>query len=136
MHNKSFFITLGLTALTSLACLSINLSPSFSQSNSAAQPNKVTFFCRDVFDSASSEKIPATVAWIPERKGNVRMIGWKSEYFNKGGWKPEERCHTVTKKFQQLYSQSHLNYLTYGMVNGSTVICGVANQEETCNRDK
>lgn len=134
MQNKSFFITLGLTALTSLASLSVNLSPSLSQSTaSESQPNKVTFFCREKFDTASGEKIPATVAWVPERKGHVYVIGWKSEYFNKGGWTPQERCQQVTKKFQEAYEQGRLNYLSSGKNQGYPIICGLANQGESCN---
>jgi len=135
MQNKSFVITLGLTALTSLANLSMNLSPSLSQSTSSeSHPNKVTFLCREEFDTASGEKIPATIAWIPERKGHVYVIGWKSEYFNKGGWTPEKRCQEVTKKFQAAYEQGHLNYLFYGKgEKGYPIICGLANQGESCN---
>ncbi len=135
MQNKSFFITLGLTALTSLASLSINLSPSLSQSTSSeSHPNKVTFFCREKFDTASGEKIPATIAWIPERKGHVYLIGWKSEYFNKGGWTPQKRCQEVTPKFQAAYEKGHLNYLYNGKSEkGYPIICGLANQGESCN---
>ncbi|MHC5833119.1 MAG: COP23 domain-containing protein, partial [Nostoc sp.] len=91
---------------------------------SESQPNKVTFFCRQIFDKASGENIPATVAWVPERQGNIRFIGWKSEYFNKSGWTPEKRCEKVTTKFQESYDQGRLNYLTYGIFNGSPIICG------------
>lgn len=134
MQKQSFIISLGLTVVTSLTSLAVSLSPSFSQSNSAtSQPDKVTFFCQPMFDAASGERIPATVAWIPERKGHVRFIGWKSEYFNKSGWTPEKRCQEVTKKFQEFYAQGRLNYLSYGKRNGNPVICAFANQGETCN---
>lgn len=134
MQQQSFFIGLGLTALTSLASLSVSLSASFGQSTtSESQPNKVTFFCRQIIDKASGENIPATVAWIPERQGHIRFIGWKSEYFNKSGWTPEERCQKVTAKFQESYDQGRLNYLSYGTTNGYPIICGLANQGETCN---
>ncbi|NJR73695.1 MAG: hypothetical protein HC773_08450 [Scytonema sp. CRU_2_7] len=134
MQQQSFFIGLGLTALTSLASITVSLSPSFSQSTaSESQPNKVTFFCRQIMDEASGEKIPATVAWVPERKGHVRFIGWKSEYFNKGGWTPAKRCQKVTQKFQDFYEHGRLNYLSNGKVNGYLVICSLVNQGETCN---
>ncbi|MHC5937078.1 COP23 domain-containing protein [Nostoc sp.] len=134
MQRQSFFIGLGLTALTSLASLSVSIYPGFGQSTtSESQPNKVTFFCRQIFDKASGENIPATVAWIPERQGNIRFIGWKSEYFNKDGWTPEERCEEVTAKFQQSYDQGRLNYLSSGIVENYPIICGLANQGETCN---
>ena len=134
MQRQSFFIGLGLTALTSLASLSVSIYPGFGQSTtSESQPNKVTFFCRQIFDKASGENIPATVAWIPERQGNIRFIGWKSEYFNKSGLTPEKRCEKVTTKFQQSYDQGRVNYLSSGITNGYPIICGLANQGETCN---
>ena len=134
MRQKSFFIALGLTVITSQACLIINVYPGFSQStNSEPQSHQVTFYCRQILDKASGEQIPATVAWVPERKGHVRFIGWKSEYFNKGGWTPQERCDQVTQKFQESYNQGRLNYLSYGKLNGYPVICGLTNQGETCN---
>lgn len=134
MQKQSLIIGLGLTVLTSFTSLVVSISPSFSQSNSAAsQPDKVTFFCQPMFDAASGKRIPSTVAWVPERKGHVRFIGWKSEYFNQSGWTPDERCQKVTQKFQEFYTQGRLNYLSYGKVNGYPVICGFANQGETCN---
>ncbi|MCF4968351.1 COP23 domain-containing protein [Nostoc sp. CMAA1605] len=133
MQKQALFIGLGLTVITSLSSLFVSLSPSFSQSNSAkSQPYKVTFFCQPMFDAASGERIPATVVWIPERKGHVRFIAWKSEYFNKSGWTPEKRCQEVTKKFQESYDQGRLNYLSHGKRNGIPVICA-ANSGETCN---
>ncbi|MBR8840578.1 MAG: COP23 domain-containing protein [Stigonema ocellatum SAG 48.90 = DSM 106950] len=82
---------------------------------------------------ASNSRIPATVAWIPERQNHVRFIGWKSSYFELNGLNPQKRCEIVTEKFNQLYSQRHLNYLTSGKVNNYSVICGLASQGENCN---
>lgn len=132
MQQQSFFIGLGLAAVTSLA--TINLPANFSQSTAAeSQSNKVTFLCQSMFDAASGERIPATVAWVPERKGHVYFIGWKSEYFNKGGWTPVERCQKVTQKFQEFYEQGRLDFLSSGKSKGHSIICGLANQGETCN---
>ncbi|MBD2303888.1 COP23 domain-containing protein [Nostoc sp. FACHB-190] len=133
MKKQALFIGLGLTVVTSLSSLVVNISPSISQSNYAkSQTGKVTFFCQPMFDAASGKRIPATVVWIPERKGHVRFIGWKSEYFNKSGWTPEKRCQEVTKNFQKLYDQGRLNYLSHGKRNGNSVICA-AKSGETCN---
>ncbi|MBR8840279.1 MAG: COP23 domain-containing protein [Stigonema ocellatum SAG 48.90 = DSM 106950] len=134
MQRKALLVGLAITVLTTVATLTVSIVPSFSESQpSEAKPNQVTFFCREVFDQASNSRIPATVAWIPERQIHVRFIGWKSEYFERNGWTPQKRCATVTEKFQQFYSQGRLNYLTYGTVNGYPVICAPANPEETCN---
>ncbi|BAY42197.1 hypothetical protein NIES2111_65930 (plasmid) [Nostoc sp. NIES-2111] len=134
MQIKSLLIGLGLTSLVSLSSSVISLSPSLGQSTTTeSQPDKVTFFCKEKFDEASGKRIPVTVAWVPERKGHVYFIGWKSEYFNKGGWTPAQRCQKVSQKFQEFYYQGRLNYLSSGKHQGYPIICGVANQGETCN---
>jgi len=128
MKLQSFCTALGLTALT----LSVSTFPGFSEDNSSAnQPNQVTFFCQEVFDSASGEKIPATVAWIPERQAHVRFIGWKSEAFPQ--WSPKKRCQVVSEKFQKYHEAGLLNYLTTGKNKGFPVICVAKTNQETCN---
>lgn len=134
MQRQLFFIGLGLTALTSLTTLVTSIYPALGQSNSSnAKPDKVTFLCKEIFDKASGEKVPATIAWVPERQAHVRFIAWKSEWFGKSGWTPQKRCENVTQKFQQSYEQKRLNYFSYGMNNGYQIICALANQGETCN---
>jgi hypothetical protein len=134
MQKQSLLIGLGLTVFTSLSSLVFSLSPSFSQTNSSpSQPKKVTFFCQPTFDRASKERIPTTVAWVPQRKGHVRFIIWKSEYFTQSGLTPEQRCQKVTQKFQEFYDQGRLNYLSLGKNNGYPIICGLTNQTEPCN---
>lgn len=135
MQKQSFFIGLGITTFTVVAILNLSINPTFSQSNNSTnQVSTAKFLCKQVYDEASGEKIPATVAWVPERKGHVYFIGWKSEYFNRGGWSPEKRCQKVTEQFQKLYDQRRLQYLTHGISNGYPVICA-ANQRENCNKD-
>lgn len=134
MQKQSLLIGLGLTIFTSLSTLVSSVSPSFSQANSSpSQPKKVTFFCQPTFDRASGERIPTTVAWIPERKGHMRFIIWKSEYFTQSGWTPEQRCQKVTQKFQEFYQQGRLKFLSLGKNNGYPIICGLTNERETCN---
>jgi hypothetical protein len=83
-----------------------------------------------VFDRASGGKIPATLAWIPQRSGNVRIIGWKSEYFSK---RSPVRCEEVTKKFQEAYNQGRFNYLTTGRAKGYPIICSVSRSGDPCD---
>ncbi|PAX52176.1 COP23 domain-containing protein [Brunnivagina elsteri] len=133
MQRQLSSIALALTALTSAATLAISISPAFSQPVATnSQPNKVTFLCREIFDKASGDKIPATVAWIPERKGHISLIGWKSQALPPH-ITPQKRCEIVTQKFQQFYDNGSLNYLTHGINNGYPVICSIPNQGETCN---
>jgi hypothetical protein len=129
MKLQSLSIFLGLTTLT----LTMSINPGLSQDNASAQPNQVTYFCQEIFDQASGEKVPATIAWVPERKGHVRFIEWKSEYFVKGGWTPQKRCQEVSKKFQKFQELGRLGNLTTGKNNGYSVVCAVASYEETCN---
>ena len=103
--------------------------PTFSQDRS----NQVTFLCRQVLDPAIGEKRPATVAWVPERKSHVLIVGWKSDYVPK--WNPEKRCQTVTPKFQAAYDSGRLNYLAVGEVNNNQVICAIADLGEECNNN-
>jgi hypothetical protein len=129
MQYKSVCAILGLTTFT----LAAATTPTFSQgNNSVNKSNQVTFFCDKTFDAASGEKIPATFAWVPERKGNVRVIVWKSQFFESSGWTPTKRCQTVSPKFQAFYESGQLNYLTTGKINGYVVICSPKAKED-CN---
>jgi hypothetical protein len=132
MKRQLLSIALGVTTLTSVVTLTNTIFPAFSQANSSnSQSDKVTFLCKEIFDPASGEKIPATVAWVPERRGHVRLIAWKSEIFP--NFTPQKRCQVVTPKFQEFYDQGLLNYLTYGTNKGYPVICSIPNQGESCN---
>lgn len=120
---------LALTSLVLTSTLTVNLDPSVAQSNPSDQ---VTFKCVQIHDPASNKKIPATIVWIPERKENVRLIGWKSEYFDKT-LSADQRCQKVTQKFQTKYDNGDLQYLTLGENNGYPIICGVKNKGDRCN---
>jgi hypothetical protein len=131
MKLQSLSTFLGLTTLT----LTMSINPGLSQDNASAQPNQVTFFCQEIFDPASGEKVAATIAWNPEGQGHLGFIGWKSEYFVKGGWTPQKRCQEVSKKFQNFYEAGRLNRLTTGENKGYSVVCAVASDEQSCNGD-
>lgn len=132
MQRKLF--NLGLAALTSAASFAVSL-PAVSQNTSTSQPNKVTFFCREGLDKASGKNIPFTVAWVPERNKHVRIIAWKSEFFEKAGWTSQERCQKVTERFNKMYDTGRLNYFGSGANNGYPIICGLLNKEDTCNAE-
>jgi Circadian oscillating protein COP23 len=124
-----YTLSLALTSAIALPLLSLT-SPAFSQTKGPAQ---ITFFCKDVYDQASGQKIPATFAWIPERQGNISVVGWKSQYFAKKGWNAQKRCADITPKFQQAFDAGRLQYLTTGTTNGYPVVCAIAKQEDACN---
>lgn len=99
-------------------------------------PDQITFFCTDVHDSASGSKIPATLVWIPERQGNIRIIGWKSEFFSRFGWDPQKRCEAVTPKFQEFYNAGKLKYLTTGYVKGYPIVCALSQENDACDESR
>jgi Circadian oscillating protein COP23 len=122
------------TSITLASAIALSLlsamAPAFSQNKGPAQ---ITFFCKDVYDKASGQKIPATFAWIPERQGNISVVGWKSQFFAKRGWNAQKRCADITPKFQQSFDTGRLQYLTTGTSNGYPVVCAIAKQEDACN---
>jgi hypothetical protein len=124
-----YTLSLALTSAIALPLLSLTL-PAVSQTKGPAQ---ITFFCKDVYDQASGKKIPATFAWIPERQGNITVVGWKSQYFAKKGWNAQKRCADITPKFQQAYDAGRLQYLTTGISSGYPVVCAIAKQEDACD---
>jgi Circadian oscillating protein COP23 len=106
--------------------------PSLPVASQPTAPTEVTFFCRETFDPASNKKIPITYAWVPERNGNIAIIGWKSEFFSKYNMSPSDRCKEATEKFQTAYQNQQLNYLSAGTINGYPVVCGVAAPNGLC----
>ncbi|BAZ13231.1 hypothetical protein NIES4071_50700 [Calothrix sp. NIES-4071] len=131
--QRQLFI-LGLAALTSATYFAVSLT-AVSQNTPASVSNKVTFFCREGLDKASGKNIPFTVAWVPERKKHVRFIAWKSEFFEKAGWTPQERCQKVTERFNKMYDTGRLKYFGSGANNGYPIICGLFNKDDACNTE-
>lgn len=125
-----------LISVISLATATLAIAvPTFSQSVSSEE-DKVSFSCQEIFDPASEQLVPATVAWVPQRGETVPVIYWKSEFFSAAGWVAQARCEEVTPKFQAFYDRGQLNYLTHGKVGPYPVICAtVTDNEETCNQD-
>ncbi|OSO88155.1 hypothetical protein B7O87_13730 [Cylindrospermopsis raciborskii CENA303] len=128
--------------IIALATLGINVQPGFSQTEKGAnRPNQVTFFCQQLYDPTSGEKVPMTVVWVPEREAHVRLIAWKSQAFGKN-WTPQKRCDVVSSKFQKFYQSGQLNYLTVGRIKTRSqkgnitekqVICAVQEAQGICD---
>jgi hypothetical protein len=104
-------------------------------SNSEATDSKdrVTFYCGEISDQASGGKIPATVAWVPQRKANVAIIAWKSNYIPQ--WDAQKRCETVSPKFQSFYEDGRLEYLTTGENQGYDIICAAVETGQACKAE-
>lgn len=131
MKIKSLLNILGLASVINLGITDLQNLPILAQAESSPR-NEVTFICGQIFDPASEEYIPATLAWIPQRKTHIQIIGWKSEYF---GISNQKRCDIVTEKFAEAYQQGRLNYLTTGQNNGLPIICAISSEDGLCDGD-
>ena len=124
-----------LTVFLATATLAIS-APIFSQTANPSAGGSVSFSCQNIFEPGSETKIPATVAWVPQRSQNVPIVYWKSEFFSAADWNPQARCEEVTPKFQANYDSDRLNYLTNGMNGPYPVICAaITDNGEICNGD-
>lgn len=126
------------TALFVLGILPIRAQSNISVEPSEAPPppDQITFFCRDIYNRVIGTKIHATLVWIPERQGNIRLINWKSTYFSKYGWTPQQRCDLVTAQFTKLHKDGQLKFLTTGYVHRYPVVCGLAQVNEVCDESR
>ena len=95
--------------------------------------DRISFYCGEFLDKASGETIPATVAYVPQRKANVSIIAWKSDYIP--AWDAQKRCQTVSPKFQTFYEDNRLDYLTTGVKNGYDIICAAVEAGQTCKAE-
>lgn len=93
------------------------------------------FFCKQSYDEQSGNRVPATVAWIPQRQVHVLVLIWKSEYFGKT-WNPQRRCQVVSQNFQKVYRLGYLKFLTIGKnKSGLNTLCAVAKEGGICTND-
>lgn len=128
MNNKSWFAFLLVTTTVGLI-----LNIIFSQRSNAEKPypkDRVSFYCGEFLDKASGETIPATVAYVPQRKANVSIIAWKSDYIP--AWDAQTRCETVSPKFQTFYENGRLKLITTGVNNGYDIICAAVEEGQPC----
>jgi hypothetical protein len=119
---------LAFTALT----VTVSVNPGLSQE---IPKQEISFACRSISYPGNTEKVPTTMAFVPDKKSNpyVPIIAWKSNSFPSSEWTPKRRCEQVSKKFQQFYQQGRLDYLTTGKLNGLGVICAAKPGE--CNKN-
>lgn len=123
-----------LTSVLTFTALTVTLSvnPGLSQE---IPKQEVSFACRSISYKGNTEKVPTTMAFIPNKKHDpyVPIIAWRSDSFPNSGWTPTKRCETVSRKFQQFHQQGQLDYLTTGKLNGLGVIC--AAKPGQCNKN-
>lgn len=101
---------------TLVASLSLNLPIARAQANS-----EVRFICADSFDSETSKSQPTTFAWTP--RGKIALVRWHTEFFTGAGFTPQQRCDSVSPRFQEAYENKTLGLITNGTINNQPVIC-------------
>lgn len=100
------------------------------ETNTASSNNGVSFYCGETVDRETGATIPATLAYVPQRKANVLVVAWKSNYIPQ--WDAQSRCETVSPKFQSFYEDGRLHYLTTGENNGYEIICAATETNGSC----
>ena len=96
--------------------------------------DRINFYCGEYTDKSSGETIPATMAYVPQRKASVSIIAWKSDYIP--AWDAQTRCETVSPKFQTFFEDSRLDYLTTGKNNGYDIVCAAIKIGQACTSEE
>ncbi len=94
------------------------------------------FYCGKSYDPVSRQNIPTTLLSSSDREKPLAVILWESKYFSKE-YTPQKRCSLVSPKFQAAYTAGRLEYLVVGKhkKTRAKIVCGVRNQNESCNSD-
>ena len=116
-----------------IASLSFDTFVRSSNAETAYMKDRINFYCGEFTDKSSGETIPATMAYVPQRKASVSIIAWKSDYIP--GWDAQTRCDTVSPKFHTFYQDSRLDYLTTGVNNGYDIVCAAVEKGQPCQPD-
>ncbi|MBD2691370.1 COP23 domain-containing protein [Anabaena catenula] len=93
--------------------------------------NQPTYAQSTTFVCGVSEGKPATIAVTP--RGNIPIILWVSNKFTGAGFNPQRRCAEVSPRFQKLYDQGALTFITAGYLNNQPVICATGSTGGLCN---
>jgi Circadian oscillating protein COP23 len=121
-----------LAVLITAGLLPIGLQPSLADQ---PQTKQVRFYCGQSFDVESNKILPTTFVASSTRKEPVAVVRWKSSF---AGYKPQERCNTVSQKFQKAWEGGRFRYLVAGtsQKTGQGIICGLASQRDRCDDSK
>jgi len=126
MTRTQFLFSLLLTSLITLPTV---FSKAEAQSDTSL--GNIQFACGQSFDSNSQQYIYTTFAWNSRHKKPI--ITWNQETFTDSGFDPQKRCEVVSPRFQEAYRNQSLNFLTYGTMNGQSVICTSKHAGEDCH---
>jgi hypothetical protein len=109
--------------------IAILISPSPSLAN---QKSTVQFFCGRV--NQNGKIIPTTQAISIGNSDPISLILWK--YTPPKGMTNQQRCETVSKRFQSAWNRGSFDKLIPGIdkSSGLGLICAVSYTEKTCDR--
>jgi hypothetical protein len=104
---------------------------------SFAAPAGTSFGCKQLLSDPSGSPF-ATFAVLPDGSKTVgALLNWRTEEFARAGYTPERRCHEVTNRLNiavnNVGGQLSNLWLTFGRINGYTVLCYVNNTSLGCN---
>ena len=122
----------GILTATIAILLTSNSIVKADNQEAAYMSDRINFYCGE--HQLSGETIPATMAYVPQRKASVSIIAWKSNHIP--AWDAQTRCETVSPKFQTFYEDSRLNYLTTGVNNGYDIICATVEVGQPCTGEE
>jgi len=143
MNNKSW-----VTILLAITTVNLFSTTIFKQSSNAQttgnysedenstatySKDKINFYCGEIVGTDNGTTIPATIAYVPQRKANIAIIAWKSNYIPQ--WDAQTRCETVSPKFQSFYENGRLEYLTTDENNGYDIICAAFEEGQPCKAE-
>ena len=105
--------------LKSLASVIAAMAIAIGATAAYAEPShkqKPIFFC--------GKKHGVSTTFARTRMGDVPIIRWVTTTFNSSGWPPQKRCELVSRRFQKVYENGTLRFITTGTINKQPVVCG------------
>lgn len=116
-------IVLGLSG--AIASCQQDENPNSTATQAGVESSDSKYYC-----GLSSDGTPTT--FVKSDRGDIALVPWESDYFQKFGYTREQRCQAVSTKFQQTHEQGILNYLTIGEINNLPVICASSSLGTGC----
>ncbi len=78
-------------------------------------------------------EVPRTMARNVVNNAHQVLINWEANSNVNGEKTPRENCQDVSSRFQRAYYENRLNYLGVEEVNGLPIICGLTEEQGSCN---
>ncbi len=83
----------------------------------------------------TTKDVPTTMARNVVTDVSQELIRWVKDPEFDWGIEPQERCKIVSGKFQRAYYENKLDYLNVDNINNYPVICGLADDTESCTNE-